>query len=113
MGLHRRRVASTIRWLRNALLAGLGDLCPDADSAALADACDRVVAQITARWPAWIDGRTFAEYLARRLDPGLPAAAALAEVWVADLYLACAVLADIPGAVTAFDRQLTTELPAA
>lgn len=113
MRLHRTRVASTIRWLRNALLAGLVDRLPEVDATLLADACERAAEQITARWPAWIDGRTFADYLVGRLDPGLPAAAAIGEVWIADLYLACAVIAGVPAALTAFDRQLTTELPGA
>jgi len=112
MRLHRTRGPSTIRWLRNALFAGLLDRLPEPpDRAALATACDQAATQLAARWPAWIDGHAFAAYLAGRLDPGLPAAAAVAEVWIADLYLACAVLAGVPAAVAALDRQLTTELP--
>jgi len=114
MRLHRRRVASTIQWLQQALFAALVERHPDSpDGGALAVACEQAAAQITARWPSWVEGHRFADYVAPRLDPGLPAAAALAEVWVADLYLTCAVTTGVAAATVALDRQLTTELPTA
>ncbi len=57
-------------------------------------------------WPDLeVDAPRFIEYLAERLDGSRPAAQALAEVEVADLYLACACAARVPAALAAFESQ--------
>lgn len=73
-----------------------------------------VVAAVEGRWPlGWIDGGAFGRYLAGRIDPALDAASAFGELWIADLYLACATLAGVRAALAAFDRIVATELPPA
>ena len=110
--LHARRRAFTIRSVRKELEQGLIESLPDARG--IGEACNDVVAAVSAKWPLdWIDGGHFGRYLARRLDPGVELPSALAEVWIADLYLACAVAAGVPAALVAFDKILRTDLPPA
>jgi RNA polymerase sigma-70 factor, ECF subfamily len=110
--LHGKRRAFTIRAVRKELEQGLSESLPDAGE--LGDVCSDIVAAVSAKWPLdWVDGGQFARYLARRLDPGVDVAAGLAEVWIADLYLACAVSAGVHAALTAFDKILRTDLPPA
>jgi RNA polymerase sigma-70 factor (ECF subfamily) len=110
--LHPRRAPFKIRTLQEELRTGLVETLSDA-SGELDVACARVAEQVTARWPVgWVPGVMFGRYLGRRVEPG-DAVAALAELCVADLYLACAVTAGVPAALAAFDRILVTELPPA
>ena len=110
--MQRPRRAFTIKGLRKELEQGLKASLPDARG--LDAACDNIIAAIGAKWPLdWIDGGQFGRYLARRIDPGVDAAAALGEVWIADLYLACAVVAGVQDALVAIDRIITTDLPPA
>src|SRR5262245_18400034 len=110
LALQRRRRAFTMRALRAELEQALVEILHDA--VGVEAVCGDVVATIAAKWPLdWVDGGEFGRYLGRRLDPGVDIAAALAEVWVADLYLACAVVAGIPAALAAFDRIVRTDLP--
>jgi RNA polymerase sigma-70 factor (ECF subfamily) len=75
-------------------------------------ACAEVAVRVTARWPeSWIDGVSFGRYLARRVDPTLGLGSALAELWVADLYLACACSRGLPAAHAALEREYLAELP--
>jgi len=112
LALHGRRRAFTLRAVRKELEQGLIESFPDAPS--LDGACSDIVTAVAAKWPLdWIDGGHFARYLARRLDPGIELTTALAEVWIADLYLACAVIAGVHGALSAFDKILRTDLPPA
>jgi len=95
--------------LEQALRESLPDAGPE-----LARASGEIADAIHAKWPLdWVDGAAFARYLAHRIDPGLPAAAALGELWVVDLYLASAVAGGVQAALAAFDRILRTDLPPA
>jgi RNA polymerase sigma-70 factor, ECF subfamily len=107
--------AVTIRALHSELKQGLCECLPGMlEEAALDRACEVVVAAVTERWPTtWVDGGHFGRYLARRIEPGVELGAALGELWIADLYLACATVAGVPGALTAFDRIIRTDLPSA
>ncbi len=110
--LHARRRAFTIRVLRRELEQGLIESLPDAGD--LGGMCSDIVTAVAAKWPLdWIDGGQFARFLARRLDPGVDLANGLAEIWIADLYLACAVIAGVHGALVAFDKILRSDLPPA
>ena len=112
--LHTRRRAFTIRAVRKELEQGLVESFPDAPSGSIDAVATDIVTAVTAKWPLdWLDGGYFARYLARRLDPGVDLTAGLAEVWVADLYLACAVVAGVQRAHDAFDKILRTDLPPA
>jgi RNA polymerase sigma-70 factor (ECF subfamily) len=112
LALHRRRRAFTMKAVRKELEQGLVETFPDAPG--LSGVASDIVTAVAAKWPVdWIDGGHFARYLTRRLDPGVDLAAGIAEVWVADLYLACAVAAGVHGALTAFDKILRTDLPPA
>src|SRR5262245_63422043 len=94
VGLHGRRRAFTIKAVRKELGQGLVETFPDARS--LDGVCGDIVTAVAAKWPLdWVDGGHFARYLTRRLDPGVDPSAAIAEVWIADLYLACAVAAGV------------------
>jgi RNA polymerase sigma-70 factor, ECF subfamily len=109
-GPHRRL---TIRWMVRELRDALIDAIPDAaDDLDLAAASADVAAAVAARWPAWVDPASFAGYLAARLDPALAPAAAMAEVFAADLYLACACVRGVAAAHAAFEREYVAELPA-
>jgi RNA polymerase sigma-70 factor (ECF subfamily) len=100
-----------MRAVRKELEQGLVESFPEAP---LDTVCNDIVNAVAAKWPLdWIDGGLFARYLARRLDPGVELATGLAEVWIADLYLACAVIAGVHGALAAFDKILRTDLPPA
>lgn len=112
--LHRRRPRRTIRGVQRALREALNDASPEAaGDDALEAACADVAAAVTARWPAsWVDGASFGRYLAARLDPALAPAAALAELFAADLYLACACGRGVAAAQLAFEREYVAELPA-
>lgn len=73
--------------------------------------CTEIVAAVEAAWPlGWVDGEQLGRYLARRLDPGVAPAEAIAELWVADLYLACAVGAGNRAALAAIDQLLTRDV---
>lgn len=76
-------------------------------------ALDLGIAAAIARWPAWLDPATFGRYLARRVDPALPLAEAIAELAVGDLYLACACAQGIPAAHAALESAYTGNLRAA
>ena len=111
--LHRCRRAVTIEVVQDELRIGLIEGFPDArDRGDLETACAQVAAQVAARWPReWLDGVAFGRYLASRIDPGCDLVVAIAEIAVADLYLAAAAAAGVPAAIAAFDRVLTTEMP--
>ena len=96
-------------------MAGLVECVPEArERPDLAEACSKLMTQVGARWPAsWLDARDFGRYLGRRLDPGVDVIAGLAEIYVSDLYLACAVVQRVDAALTAFDHIVSTELPPA
>lgn len=84
------------------------------DARGLDAASGDIIAAVSAKWPLdWVDGSHFGRYLGRRIDPGVELATALGEVWIADLYLACAVVAGVPAALAAFDKIITTDLPPA
>lgn len=76
-------------------------------------ALDLGIAAAIARWPAWLEPGTFGRYLARRVDPALPLAEAIAELAVGDLYLACACARGIPAAHAALESAYTGNLRAA
>ncbi|HEY5927359.1 MAG TPA: hypothetical protein VIV11_37000 [Kofleriaceae bacterium] len=100
--------------MRKELEQGLVESFPDALSGDIDGVASDIVTAVSAKWPLdWIDGGHFARYLARRLDPGVELTAGLAEVWIADLYLACAVIAGVAGAHAAFDKILRSDLPPA
>jgi RNA polymerase sigma-70 factor (ECF subfamily) len=96
-------------------MAGLIESVPAARARAdLGAACAQVVSAVAASWPlTWIDGTVFGRYLGSRLDPAIDLLAAIAEMFIADLYLACAVVHGVDAAVTALDRTISTELPPA
>jgi RNA polymerase sigma-70 factor (ECF subfamily) len=108
-----RRGAVTIRSVQDDLRIGLVEAYPEIRGRSDLDAaCAQVAAQIGARWPLeWLDGASFGRYLARRIDPGADVVAAIAEIAIADLYLAAAVVAGNLAALAALDSMLTTELP--
>jgi RNA polymerase sigma-70 factor (ECF subfamily) len=112
MLLHARRRAVTMRWVRVELKQGLLESLPDSDvHGDLDGACNDAVAAIEAAHPmGWVEGGRFGRYLARRMDPGVSARAALAELWVADLYLTCAVIDGVRAALLAFDRVLLRDI---
>ena len=100
--------------MRKELEHGLALGFPDASSASISAIANDIVIAVAAKWPLdWVDGSSFARYLARRLEPGIDLTGGLAEVWVADLYLACAVVAGVTRAHEAFDKIVRTELPPA
>lgn len=73
-----------------------------------------VVARAVARWPSsWVDADTFARYVAARVDPALELAPAVAELFVPDLYVACACVHGVAAAHAAFERDFVAELPPA
>lgn len=110
MQLHARRRAVTMRGVRDELKRGLRESLPDG-SDNLDAACADIVTTVEAAWPvAWVEGGQFGRFLARRLDPGVPARIALGELWIADLYLACAVIAGNRAALLAFDRVLSRDV---
>lgn len=113
MRLRARRRAFTIRAVQDELRVGLVEAYPEVRGRSDLDAaCAQVVAQVTARWPVdWLDGTSFGRYLARRIDAGDDLVAAIAELAIADLYLAAAVAAGHAAALAAFDRIMTAELP--
>jgi RNA polymerase sigma-70 factor, ECF subfamily len=77
-----------------------------AEDAALEAALAAAVASATTAWPTLrIDARTFVAYLAARVGDVARPQKALAEMRVADLYLACACLMRVPGAVALLDRE--------
>ncbi len=76
-------------------------------------AVDLGIAAAIARWPAWLEPGTFGRYLARRVDPALPLAEAIAELAVGDLYLASACAHGIPAAHAALESAYTGNLRAA
>jgi RNA polymerase sigma-70 factor (ECF subfamily) len=86
-----------------------------APTEALEAALQAAVAAGRACWPELpVDERRFVRHLARSSlrgehDP----AAALAQLCVADLYLACACAAEVPGAAAAFEAAYLTNLAAA
>jgi RNA polymerase sigma-70 factor (ECF subfamily) len=93
---------------------GAGPSARADDAAALDAACASAAVAVAARWPdGWIAPSSFAAHVAARLDPSLPAAAALAELHVVDLYLACACVHRVAAAVRAFEVGYVAELPAA
>ena len=71
------------------------------------------IATAIAGLPTWIDSASFGHYLGRRVDPGLPLVDALAELHVADLYLACACSRGNAAAQTMLQRTYTANLRAA
>jgi RNA polymerase sigma-70 factor (ECF subfamily) len=96
--------------VRAELERGLADIL-GAGHAELDAACAEIVAAIEAAWPlGWVDGEQLGRYLARRVDPNEPPAEALAELRIADLYLACAVGAGIRPALTAIDQLLVRDV---
>ncbi len=92
--------------LKQALLEGSPGAFEDLDAA-----CSAAVAAVEVAWPMdWVEGGQFGRFLTRRLDPGVSAAVALAELWIADLYLACAAINGIRPALLAFDRVLLRDV---
>ncbi len=74
---------------------------------------DLGISTAVARWPAWLEPATFGRYLARRLDPALPLGDAVRELAVADLYLACACVSQLPAAHAALEAAHVGNLRAA
>jgi RNA polymerase sigma-70 factor (ECF subfamily) len=112
LALHGRRRAVTMRAVRKELEQALVESFPELRG--VDGVASDIVTAVAAKWPLdWMDGGHFARFLVRRLDPGIDLASALTEVWVADLYLACAVIAGVPSALAAFDKILRTDLPPA
>jgi RNA polymerase sigma-70 factor (ECF subfamily) len=69
-----------------------------------------LVALARAAWPAFdLDAARFVDHLAARLPEG--GTVALEQLHLADLYLACACLNGVPGAVDAFERSILAEVP--
>jgi len=101
-----------MRSVRVELKQGLLESLPDPDAHVDLDAaCTDAVAAIEAVHPmGWVEGGQFGRFLARRLDPGVSPRAALAELWIADLYLVCAVINGIRPALLAFDRVLLRDV---
>jgi RNA polymerase sigma-70 factor, ECF subfamily len=97
------------------LRTGLAETLELHDPSVLDEACADIAARIAARWPGtdWVDGIELGRYLARRIDPALPVAQALAEMWVADLYVACACSRGIAAAHLALEREYFADLPLA
>ncbi len=112
MLLHARRRAVTMRSVRVELKQGLIESLPDPDTHTDLDAaCNDAVAAIEAVHPlGWVEGGRFGRFLARRLDPGISPRAALGELYIADLYLACAVVDGVRPALLAFDRLLSRDI---
>jgi RNA polymerase sigma-70 factor (ECF subfamily) len=113
--LHAPAPRLTIRRLERELHDALIDASPDAlaDRGALAGACADTATRIVARWPLWVDGASFGRYVAARLDPALEVTAALGELHVVDLYLACACVRGVAAAHRAFEHDYVAELPGA
>src|SRR5262245_16070436 len=66
-----------------------------------------------ARWPAVaLAPEDFAAHLAMLVPPDADPVAHLRQLVAEDLYLACACLRDVPGAVAAFDAQYLAGVPA-
>jgi len=97
------------------LRTGLADELELRDPSVLDAACADIVARVAARWPgtAWVEGVELGRYLARRIDPALPVVQALAEMWVADLYVACGCVRGIAAAHLALERDYFADLPLA
>ncbi len=93
------------RELVRGLLEELGH--PDRDIA------DLGIAAAIARWPAWLEPGDFGHYLGRRVDPAQPLAAAIGELAVGDLYLACACVRGVGAALVALEDAYGGNLRAA
>lgn len=107
--------ARTIRRVQRELRTGLSEALDARDEASLDAASADVMSRIVARWPqpTWVDGATFGRYLARRIDPALELAAAVGELWVADLYIACACSRGVAAAHAALEREYIVDLTGA
>jgi RNA polymerase sigma-70 factor, ECF subfamily len=80
-------------------------------SAELDHALARALAAGRSAWPGVaVDAGDFARWLAARVDPGEPAAAAIDGLNTADLYLTCACAAGSTIAVEAFTKRLLGDL---
>jgi RNA polymerase sigma-70 factor (ECF subfamily) len=78
---------------------------------ALANALALAAAEARGRWPGVaLADDAFAQYVADRLDPERAAAASLAEMELADLWLACACSTGDAPAIAAFERTFAAEL---
>ena len=112
--LHVRRYAFTIRSLRSALEHGLIAGLPDRSPQELEAACASIVESVGQSWPLdWVDGVVFGQFLAKRIDPEADLAVGLGMLYIADLYLTCAICNGVADAIGAFDRLVTSELPMA
>jgi RNA polymerase sigma-70 factor (ECF subfamily) len=110
--LRRARGDVTIRRLQRELVAALIDAGASGPrgAAELDATCAELAERVAARWPAWIDAGTFARYVAARVDPDADVQAALGELHVVDLYLACACARGVAAAHAVFDREYVAEL---
>ncbi len=101
--------------MRGVLAQALDAILPNraTDPVALDGVAAAVTAQVTARWPAWLDPATFAAYLAQRIEPTADPIAELAEIHAVDLYLACACARGEPAAHAALERDYLIALPGA
>ena len=102
-----------MRSVRGELKQGLLESLPDSYDDLDAAASDLVAAIEVAHPIGWVEGGRFGRFLARRIDPptaGASPRAALAELWIADLYLACAVIDGVRAALLAFDRVLLRDV---
>jgi len=102
--------------LHTSFVAAVGDAYPIAPDALarLADALTERLAEAREAWPGVsVSGAAFAAYLADRVpDDGDPGAA-LGEMRVADLYLACACTLGAEGAAEAFEKHVMPAVPKA
>jgi RNA polymerase sigma-70 factor, ECF subfamily len=89
--------------------AGVDDAGPDL-AARLAALCERG----RAGFPELaVDDQAFVTHLARAAGRGGFGAAGLGDLAIEDLYLACACLLEVPGAIEAFDRRCAAPIRAA
>jgi RNA polymerase sigma-70 factor (ECF subfamily) len=97
------------------LMHAKGSFAPPVDPSACEHLLARAWESSQAQWPTVkLPPKLFVKHLAERLpeaNPAPPIEQLLEQLHVADLYLACACVHDIPSALEAFDRYCLANLP--